>query len=104
MKTTMKLWSLGAIAGLALLTAACDNKPAETKPEDPAAKNGTTTASTTTANAAPTTAPAPAPVTIADADLATPADFEEAAEKQITTKNYKAELTTLEKEMEKDGS
>lgn len=104
MKTTTKLWTLGAIAGFALLTAACDNKPAETKPEDPAAKNGATTASTTTANAAPTAAPTPVAVTIADTDLSTPADFEESAEKQITPKNYKAELTTLEKEMEKDGS
>ncbi len=101
MNNTKKLWTLGAIAGFALFAAACENKPAEPKADDPSAKNGTTAATTT---AAATATAAPAPVTISDSDLATPADFEEAAEKQITSKNYKGELTTLEKEMEKDGS
>jgi hypothetical protein len=36
---------------------------------------------------------------VAEADLAVPADFEEEAEKQITTANYKTELDTLEKEI-----
>lgn len=77
--------------------AACDKPADEKKPED---KN---TPTTTNANA-PVTTPAPAavpaatPVAIADGDLSTPADFEETAEKAITAKNYKAELSTLESE------
>jgi hypothetical protein len=41
-------------------------------------------------------------VTIADSDLSTPADFEEAAEKAITGKSYKAELASLEKDLAKE--
>jgi hypothetical protein len=41
-------------------------------------------------------------VTITDGDLSTPADFEETAEKAITTKNYKAELTSLESDVSKE--
>ena len=37
---------------------------------------------------------------IADADLAVPGDFADEAEKSITTTNYKAELDSLEKEIE----
>ena len=85
-----------AIAALAL---ACD-KSNEPKQDDPTAKNGTTGATTTTATT--TATPTPAPVTIADSDLSTPADFEEAAEKAITAKNYKAEMATLEKDIDKE--
>ena len=84
-------------AGL-LALAACENKPAtETKPEDPASKNATTTGATATAA---TTAATP-PV-IADSDLSTPADFEETAEKAISKTNYKAELASLEADIAKD--
>lgn len=79
---------------------ACD-KPAETKPDDPAAKNGTTTTQGTVAPNGTTastavTPPTPLPIVIADSDLSTPADFEETAEKAISAKNYKAELQTIE--------
>ena len=37
---------------------------------------------------------------IADADLAVPEDFEDDAEKAISSSNYKAELGALEKELE----
>lgn len=88
-----------AILFAALLIAGCDNnKPAETKTEDPATKNATTTGATQTA-AANTAA---APPTIADTDLSTPADFEETAEKAISKANYKAELTTLEADIAKE--
>ena len=84
-------------AGL-FAVAACD-KPStpETKTEDPASKNAT---GETTANAAATTVAAP-PV-IADTDLATPADFEETAEKAISKTNYKAELASLEADIAKE--
>jgi len=90
---------LTAVCLLAL--AACD-KPASTdaKPEE---KNAPTTTNATTGAAATTTATAtPVPVTINDSDLSTPADFEESAEKAITTKNYKTELSTLETEIAKE--
>ena len=93
----MKRSIITAIAVMALALAACDKKD-ETKPEDPASKNSTTGATTTTA----TTTAAPAPVAIADSDLSTPADFEEAAEKAITAKTYKAELATIEKDLDKE--
>jgi len=83
-------------AGL-FAVAACDNKPTDTKPEDPASKNATTTGATATAA---TTAATP-PV-IADTDLSTPADFEEAAEKSISKANYKTELATLETAVAKE--
>ena len=97
----MKNVILTAVCLLAL--AACD-KPAstETKPED---KNAPTTTNATTGAAAttPTTAtPAATPVTINDSDVSTPADFEESAEKAITAKNYKTELSTLETEIAKE--
>ncbi len=91
----MKRFIITAIA-ISALALACD-KSNEPKPDDPAAKNGTTGATATA-----TATQAPAPVTIAESDLATPADFEEAAEKAITAKNYKAEIATLEKDIEKE--
>jgi hypothetical protein len=83
--------------------AACDKPATDTKPDD---KNTTTTTNATTEAgvATTTTSPTPAatPVTINDSDLSTPADFAETAEKAITTKNYKTELSTLETEMAKE--
>jgi hypothetical protein len=78
---------------------ACD-KPAatETKPEDPTAKNTTTT----NATAATTAVAVAQPVTIDDSVLSTPADFEETAEKAITAKTYKAELASLEADIAKE--
>jgi hypothetical protein len=82
--------------------AACD-KPSDTKPDD---KNATTTTNATAEAgvATTTTSPTPAamPVTINDSDLSTPADFEETAEKAITAKNYKTELSTLEADIAKE--
>lgn len=77
--------------------AACDKKD-EPKPEDPSAKNGTTTTNGTATGAAT----AATPVTIADSDLSTPADFEDVAEKSITAKNYKQELATIETDIAKE--
>jgi len=51
----------------------------------------------------PSTTPSPAPaaeVKLTDADLPVSADFEEDAEKTITTASYKAELESLTKEVE----
>lgn len=79
---------------------ACEDKKPETKPEDPASKNATTTGATT-ATATATTA-TPAAVTINDTDLSTPADFEETAEKAITKANYKQELSSLEADIAKE--
>jgi hypothetical protein len=83
--------------------AACDKPATDTKPDD---KNITTTtnAMTEAGVATTTTSPTPAatPVTINDSDLSTPADFEETAEKAITPKNYKTELSTLETEIAKE--
>jgi hypothetical protein len=93
--------SLILTAACVLALVACD-KPSSTevKADDPTAKNTTTT--NATATAAATAAPTPAPVTIDDSVLSTPADFEEAAEKAITPKTYKAELATLEADLAKD--
>lgn len=88
------------LAATILTLAACDDKKPETKTDDPAAKNATATSATATTAATPT--PMPAAVTISDSDISTPADFEEAAEKSIDKKNYKAELSTLETDIAKD--
>ena len=87
-------------AALLFAIGACD-KPAETKPDDPSAKNTTTTNATAT-GAVTTTAPAPQPVSIDESVLSTPADFEETAEKAITAKTYKAELASLETDIAKE--
>ena len=42
---------------------------------------------------------AQAPVALTDKDVPLPADFDDEAEKQITSANYKQELDTLEKEI-----
>ncbi len=85
---------LGLTLVCLLALAACD-KPAapEAKPDDPAAKNAPQVA---------TTAATPAPVTIAESDIATPADFEAAAEQSITKANYKTELAKLETDIGKE--
>jgi hypothetical protein len=85
-------------SALAVLSAsACDDKKAaDQKTEEPAAKN-----TTTNATAAPT-ANATATAAIDDADLATPADFEESATTAITKANYKTELATLEADLSKE--
>jgi hypothetical protein len=85
----------------ALCVAACDKSTPETKPEDPASKNATTTGASA---AVPTTAATPVatPPVIVDSDLATPADFEEAAEKAISKANYKTELAVIEAEIAKE--
>jgi hypothetical protein len=92
MKRSMMLLAAGLLA-----LAACD-KPAtpETKTDDPNAKHTETTGATTTVATTP-----PAPPAIADSDLATPADFEEAAEKAISKTNYKAELAAIEADIAK---
>ena len=91
--------ALMLLAAGAFALAACD-KPStpETKADDPASKNATTTGATTAATAAPTAAP----VVIADSDLSTPADFEENAERAISKTNYKTELASLETDIAKD--
>jgi hypothetical protein len=58
---------------------ACDDK----KPAEP----GATAEKTAT------------PAVIKDEDIATPADFDDEAEKTITPTNYKAEVDALEKEI-----
>lgn len=85
-------------AALLFALTGCD-KPSSTEPkvDDPAAKNTTTTNAPTTATAA-----VAQPVTVDESVLSTPADFEEAAEKTITAKTYKADLATLEAELAKD--
>lgn len=87
------------IAACVVTLVAC-NKPASTEPkvDDPSAKNVETT---TNVPAAATAAPRE-PVTITETDLATPADFEESAEKAITAKTYKAELALLESNVAKE--
>jgi hypothetical protein len=100
MKPMKHAFTIGLCLGA---LAACD-KPAETKTDDPTAKNTTTTTNATgAANTATTTpTPAPAPVVINDGDLSTPADFEETAEKAITAKTYKADLASIETELSKE--
>ena len=46
-----------------------------------------------------TTGSTAAPVALTEKDLPTPADFDDEAEKQITSANYKSELDTLDKEI-----
>lgn len=98
----MKSVILTAVCLVALAAlAACEKPASETKPEDKGST--TTTNATTEAGVTTTTAtPAATPVTINDNDLSTPADFEETAEKAITAKNYKTELSTLETEIAKE--
>jgi hypothetical protein len=73
---------------------ACDKSSSnEPKPDDPVSKNTPTNATAAAPAAAAT------PVTIDETDLATPADFEEAAEKAIDAKSYKTELTALESDI-----
>ena len=105
-----------------LTVLACEKPKDDAKPQgDPAAQpaatstanantnaanpNGDTNANTNAianANAAVNTNSAPARTgtdTIPESDLVTSADFEDEAEKAITSKNYKSELTALETEV-----
>jgi hypothetical protein len=97
----MKIATIASTAIFACALMACDK---DTKPQgEPAAPaSGVTSAATATA-----AAPAPATTarsgdTLVDTDLSTPADFESEAEGSITSKNYKAALTSLENEIAKD--
>lgn len=95
------MFSLAFLAAALLAFAACDDKKTDTtKQDDPSTKNASGVTTTTTANTVATAAPQP--VTIDDKDLATPADFEEAAEKSITKANYKTQLSTLESDIAKE--
>lgn len=60
--------------------------------------SATVNTGSTSANSAKPAAEAP----IADSDLAVPADFADEAEKSISQSNYKAELDSLEKEIDSD--
>jgi hypothetical protein len=104
MKTTINIAIV--LASLALF--ACD-KPEDAKPTEPATPAATAPAPNTltpntptnTATTAGTQAKAGDGVTIADTDLVTSADYEAEAEKAITNKNYKTEITSLEAEIGK---
>jgi len=100
----MKTMIRTAIVMAPLALFACD-KPQDAKPNDPASPAATAPAATPTANATTTTTNAQAkggdPVTITDTDLATPADFETAVQTEITAKNYKTEIASLEAEINK---
>ncbi len=68
-----------ALLAISALVVAC---------EEPKPTGGTTTGGA-----------AMAPVVLTDKDLPTAADFDDQAEKDITSANYKSELETLEKEI-----
>jgi len=74
----MSRWMTLVLLAASICVVACDDK----KPAVPAA-----------------TPEKPAAVAIKDEDIATPADFDDEAEKTITTTNYKAEVDSLEKEI-----
>ena len=94
--------SMTLLAAALLALAACDEKKTDVKQDDPATKNASGTTTTTNTTATATATAAAQPVTIDDKDLATPSDFEEAAEKSITKANYKNELTQLETDINKE--
>jgi len=75
----MTRWMTLVLLAASMCVVACE----EQKPADPAAGGDKTAA------AAP----------IKDEDIPTAADFDDEAEKDITTANYKAEVDTLEKEI-----
>ena len=91
--------SIMTVLAASFLLMACD-KPAEKKEEE--SKNASTTTGAQTAMPTATVAPAATAPTIADSDLSTPADFEEAAEKAITKTTYKTELASLETDIGKE--
>lgn len=98
----MNRYVMTAVCLSALAAAACD-KPATTETKTEETKGSTSiTAGSATGTAATPTTTTPTTVTIDDSDLATPADFEETAEKAITAKNYKAELASLETDVNKE--
>lgn len=91
----MKRLSMLMVVGSLFVFAGCEKKASEAKVEGPVPTN----APEATAKAAESAAAQPE---IADSDLSTPADFEEAAEKEISKANYKEELAALEAEIEKE--
>jgi type IV secretory pathway VirB10-like protein len=98
----MKLITMTMIAALTS-TMACSKKAEEETPPEEAAK----TAAAAEGQAAPqlaadSTAKAPAPE-IADEDIPVAADFEEAADAEITDANYKSQLADLKKEIDSDS-
>jgi hypothetical protein len=100
----MKLPIKTAIVLASFALGACDN-PQDAKPTPPAPAT-TTAPATPAATNLPTTTAGPqgaaaGTVTIADSDLATPADFEAQEELAITSKNYKSEIASLEAEIGK---
>ena len=76
----MSRWMTLVLLAASICVVACD----EQKPAEPAA---------TGEKAAVVVAP------IKDEDIATPADFDDEAEKDISATNYKAEVDSLEKEI-----
>ena len=84
-----------APAALAPAETANAAAPAATETDAaPAATANAADAAPSTAAAAPTVAPA-----IPDKDIATPTDFEPAAEKAITKTSYKTHLSSIEAEL-----
>lgn len=75
----MNRWLTLGLLAASLCVVACE----EQKPAQPAATGGQ----------------AAAPVQIKDEDIPTASDFDDEAEKDITTTNYKAEVDSLEKEI-----
>ncbi len=63
---------------------------------------GSSSSPSATANTGSNSAKPAAEAPIADSDLAVPADFADEAEKSISQSNYKAELDSLEKEIDSD--
>ena len=87
-----------------LLVLACDKPAGDTAPgADPSKQQPVTTAANTAtpANATPNALPSTA-APIVEGDIVTAADFEDEAEKSITSKNYKTELSSLEAEVQKE--
>lgn len=99
MKSTRTL--MVVLFGSAMMMLGCDksDQSKQDTAQAQATANKPAENTNTNTNTAPTPAPAPA---IADSDLATTADFEEQAEKDITAKNYKGELSSLESEVAKE--
>lgn len=86
------------LSAFALL--ACDKEPtADSAKPDAAVTQTSTGVNNPSVGTTPVVA---APIVLSDSDLVTAADFEDEAEKSITSKNYKAELASLETELTKD--
>ncbi len=93
---------LFAFAGLCLLLGSCDPPAqggASAKPSGSAAKVASASAAKPTATVATTAAAATGESPAVSGDLETEADFEEEAEKDISTANFETELEAIEKEI-----